>query len=150
LEQFIMSSFIRVETPQSHAAVERAETLLGRLQAARRSFDGARGLAALLLAAIVSSMLVVADRLMSTNEQGGLLLAWVVLWGVAFAGLALFAGTARSVATGLLASLRSSARRRAEMQADARFMAHAELDPRVLSELSAIATRREAEAFAHA
>jgi len=140
-----MSSFVHVDTPQTHSAVDRAESLLGRIRAARRGFDGSRGLAILLLAAIVSSMLVVADRVMATSEQGGLLLAWVVLWGVAFAGLALFAGAARAMAAGILKSLRDGSRQRAAIRADERFMAVTERDPRVLAELRAIATRREVD-----
>ena len=138
-----MTTFIQVEQSLSHPGVERAEAVIERMRAARRGFDGARGLAALLLAAIVSSMLVVADKLMSTTEEGGLMLAWVVLWGVAFFGIALFAGTARSLATGFVASTRNASRRRAAQRADERFMAYAKHDPRILDELRVIAAHQQ-------
>lgn len=138
-----MTSFIHVEKPATHPGVVRAEAVVDRVRAARRGFDGARGLAALLLAAIVSSLLVVADKLVSTTDEGGLLLAWVVLWGVAFVGLALFAGTARSLAVGAIASARGVAKRRAAARADEKFLAYAKHDPRILNELSAIATHQE-------
>src|SRR6478735_6192594 len=83
-----MTSFIHVEKPATHPGVVRAEAALEQVRAARRGFDGARGLAALLLAAIVSSLLVVADRLVSITQEGGLMVAWLVLWAVAFVGLA--------------------------------------------------------------
>ena len=138
-----MTTFIQVEQSLSHPGVERAEAVIERVRAARRGFDGARGLAALLLAAIVSSMLVVADRLMSTTEEGGLMLAWVVLWGVAFFGIALFAGTARSLAAGFVTGARSASRRRAARRADERFMAFAKNDPRILDELRIIAAHQQ-------
>ena len=138
-----MTSFVHVDTPATHPGVVRAEAVIERVRSARRGFDGARGLAALLLAAIVSSLLVVADRLMSTSEEGGLLVAWVVLWGVAFVAIALFASTARAVATRAVASARGAARRRAAARADEQFMAYAKHDPRILRDLQAISTRQE-------
>jgi hypothetical protein len=139
-----MTSFVHVDTPATHPGVVRAEAVIERVRSARRGFDGARGLAALLLAAIVSSLLVVADRLMSTSEEGGLLVAWVVLWGVAFVAIALFASTARALATRAVASARGAARRRAAARADEQFMAYAKHDPRILRDLQAIRTRQEA------
>jgi len=138
-----MTSFVHVDTPATHPGVVRAEEVIERIRSARRGFDGARGLAALLLGAIVASLLVVADRLMSTSEEGGLLVAWVVLWGVAFFAIALFAGTARAVATRAVASARGAARRRAAARADEQFMAYAKHDPRILRDLQAISTRQE-------
>src|SRR5690554_3661834 len=63
----------------------------GGVPSAPQRRSGARGLAALLLAAVVASLVVIADRLISTWADGHLLLAWVVLWAVVFAGMALFA-----------------------------------------------------------
>lgn len=140
-----MTSFVHVEQPATHPGVARAEAVIDHLRAARRSFDGARGLAVLLLSAIVASLLVVADKLVSTWNDGGLLVAWLVLWGVAFAALAFFAGTARGLALRVSASVRAAARRRAAARADAQFLAYAEKDPRILSELQAISARQEEE-----
>jgi hypothetical protein len=100
--------------------------------------------AVLLMAAIVSSMVVVANRLMSTTGEGALLVAWVVLWGVVFVGLAWFAGTARAHLVRLRTGVRAAVERRAAAHADQRFMADARLDPRVFSELTAITTHRQA------
>jgi hypothetical protein len=145
-----MTHFVHAETPATHPGALRAEAIVERLRSAPRGFDGSRSLAALLLAAIVSSLLVVADKLMSTSEEGGLLVAWAVLWAVAFAGLAVFAGTARALAARVLAATRKAARRRAAARADEEFMAYAEHDPRILRDLQAIATRYESAQVAPA
>ena len=138
-----MTSFVHVEQPTNHPGVDRAEQVVQQVRALRNRFDGARGLSALLLAAIVSSMLVVADKLMSSWKEGGLLFAWLVLWIVAFAALALFAGTARSLAARTLVALKVSASRRAAARADEQFIAYARLDPRIMRELQAAAVRQE-------
>ncbi|HET7837657.1 MAG TPA: hypothetical protein VFL43_17705 [Variovorax sp.] len=139
-----MTSFIHVEKPATHPGIVRAEAAFDQVRAARRGFDGARGLAALLLAAIVSSLLVVADRLVSITQEGGLMMAWLVLWAVAFVGLAFFAGTARSLAVRAIAAARNMAKRRAAARADERFLAYAQQDPRILNELNVIATHQQA------
>ncbi|VTU15494.1 hypothetical protein H6CHR_00249 [Variovorax sp. PBL-H6] len=141
-----MTSFVHVEQPATHPGVARAEAVIDHIRSARRSFDGARGLAALLLAAIVASLLVVADSLISTWNDGGLLVAWLVMWGVGFAALGLFAGTARSVAVRTVTAVRTSARRMAAARADEQFLAYAKQDPRILRDLQAISTRQETEA----
>jgi hypothetical protein len=140
-----MTSFVHVEQPATHPGVARAEAVIDHIRAARRSFDGARGLAALLLAAIVASLLVVADTLISTWNDGGLLVAWLVLWGVGFAAIGLFAGTARNLAVRAVAAVRATARRRAAARADEQFLAYAKHDPRILRDLQAISTRQEAD-----
>jgi hypothetical protein len=139
-----MTSFIHVDKPATHPGIVRAEAAIEQVRAARRGFDGARGLAALLLAAIVSSLLVVADRLVSISQEGGLMVAWLVLWAVAFIGLALFAGTARSLAVRAIGAARNVAKRRAAARADERFLAYAKHDPRIMNELNVIATHQQA------
>jgi hypothetical protein len=102
---------------------------------ARREFDGARSLAALLLAAAVAALVVVADRLVSTWADGHLLAAWVFLWVVILAGLALFAGTARRLARRTMRALDGWAQSRAQSRADARLWDAARSDPRLMGEL---------------
>jgi len=102
---------------------------------ARRRFDGTRGLAAMLLAAVVAALVVVADRLISTWADGHLFLAWVFLWVVIFAGTALFAGTARRLAGSALRSLDGWSQALAEARAEARLWEIARTDPRLMGEL---------------
>jgi len=109
--------------------------------------SGARGLAALLLAAVVASLVVVADRLISTWADGHLLLAWVVLWAVVFAGMALFADVARRAAGSLLVRLDQWSRVRAERRADARLWAMARQDPHLMRELMAVCQHKDGGSF---
>jgi len=140
-----MTSFVHVDQPLSHPGVERAEAVINQLREARKSFDGARGLAALLLGAVVSAVLVVADRLVVNVSDGGLLVGWAVLWGLAFLALALLADTARSLAQRTIAIWNRGAERRRLARADAQFMAYAQFDPRVMHELEAAQARQKAE-----
>jgi hypothetical protein len=100
-----------------------------------RRFDGARGLAAMLLAAAVAAMVVLADQLIDTWADGHLFLGWVALWVVIFAGSVLFAGTARRLARSTLRSLDGWSRSLAEARAEARLWEMAKLDPRLKAEL---------------
>jgi hypothetical protein len=53
--------------------------------------------AALLLGAVISALAIVAQHLPFNLANGGLLLVWAVLWGLAFVALALLGETARSL-----------------------------------------------------
>ena len=105
--------------------------------------DGSRGLAAMLLAAVVAAMVVLADRLISTWADGHLLLAWVFLWVVVFAGLALFADSARRMARRGVVVLDSWSESMAEARAETRLWEMARHDPRLMSELTLARTRAE-------
>ena len=111
--------------------------------ASRVSFDGARGLSALLLGAMVSALLVVADQLIETWADGHLLAAWVFLWLVSFAALALFGGAARRLSSHAVATCRGYAAQRAESRADEHLWAVASLDARVMRDLQVALSRRE-------
>ncbi len=107
----------------------------------RRRANGGRGLAALLLAAMVSALLVVAEHLISTWNDGGLLVAWVALWAVAFAALALCADSSRALAARFTRLWRAGAERRAAARNDARLLQIARTDPRVMADLQAALSR---------
>ena len=100
-----------------------------------RRFDGARSLAALLLAAALAALIVVADRLVSTWADGHLFAGWVFLWIVVLAGLALFAGTARRLAQRAMLGLDAWSQARAVARADARLWDAAQSDSRLMAEL---------------
>jgi len=102
---------------------------------APRRLDGTRGLAALMLAALVAALVLVADHLISTWAYDHLLMAWVAMWVVIFAGLALFAGTARRLASHAQTALDGWSRTLAEARAEARLWDMARSDPRLMGEL---------------
>lgn len=114
--------------------------------AAVPSAEGARRLSALLLAAALATVIVIADQVIDTWADGHLLLAWVLLWAIVFAGLALFADSARRVARRTVASLDDWSRSLAEARAEMRLWEIARQDPRVMGELMAARSREEAQA----
>jgi hypothetical protein len=108
--------------------------------------ESARGLALMLLAAVVAAMVVLADRLINTWVDGHLFLAWVALWVVVFAGMALFASTARTIAQRAVRSLDGWSQTIARARADARLWSIAQSDPRLMQELQQAVMRDRADA----
>ena len=106
---------------------------------------GVKGLSVMLLAAAVSALVVLADRYVSVWTDGHLFFGWVALWAVVFAGLALFAGTARRLATRAMGGLDNWSQSMASARAEARLWEIAKSDPRVMSELK-VARMRDADA----
>lgn len=137
-------NFVHVEYPTRHPAVARFEGLVQTLGSLRKGVVEIRGLAAVLLVAMVSAMVVVADQLMDTWADGHLLAAWVLLWAVGFAALALLAPAARSLAARLTVGLDGWSQRLARRRADERLWELARKDPRVMADLRAARSRQEA------
>lgn len=131
-----MTSFVHLEYSTEHPGVARAERAASAALDLARRFNGARGVAAVLLAAMVSAVLVVANQLIETWNDGHLLAAWVVLWAVAFAGIALFAGPALQGGRALRAGWRAWARQRRQAEADRQYWEIALSDARVMAEIS--------------
>ena len=140
-----MTTFVHVDQPASHPGVRRAEALMDYVRESRQSNDGTRGLAAVLLAAVLAALLAVADKFVSEWTDGSLLAAWMVLWAVAFFALAMFSGAARSLAARALAGWKALDRRMAAARADAQFLATAQSDPRVMNDLRAAMTRQQSQ-----
>ena len=91
-----MTYFVHVAHVAEHPGVvrvERAARLLAR--AAKRACSGV----GLLLAALVATLLVVANQVIDTWSEGHLLAAWIVMWLVAFAAAAMLAAPARRAAS---------------------------------------------------
>lgn len=92
-----MTNFVQPNYPTHHEGIERVGDAIDNATAAYRKFDGARGLATFLLAAVVSGLILAANQLIDTWADGHLLAAWIALWTVAFAALALAASPIRRV-----------------------------------------------------
>ena len=136
-----MTSFVHVDHPTQHPGVERAGRVFSATRDLITQFDGARGAATLLLAAVVSALLVVANEVVTTWTEGHLLAAWIVLWIVAFAALGLFAAPARRTVQGVQGGLRRAAVARRRAAADRQLWTVALTDARVMAELSHAMTR---------
>jgi len=136
-----MTSFVHVNIPTEHPGVARAERAFAALRDLGRNFDGARGAASLLLAAVVAALLVVANQVIDTWTEGHLLAAWIALWTVAFAAIGLLAAPVRrAVQNARGAWSRTSATRRAAAQ-DRQLWSLALTDARVMAELSRAMSR---------
>ena len=122
----ILNSFTR---PSAHrvAAFNKAQLT--------PSKAGVRGLSFMLLAAAVSTLVLVAEQIGGAWTDGDLLMGWVLMWVVVFTSLALLAGTARSLAARLMAMLDGWSRSVANSRADSRMWAIAQGDPRVMADL---------------
>ena len=101
----------------------------------RNRFDGTRGLAALMLAAVVSALVVLADQLISSWTDEHLFFGWLALWLVILAGTALFAAPARHLARRALPALRGWAQALAEARAEQQLWHAAHRDPRLMDDL---------------
>ena len=126
----------------SQRSVPSATPTPTRAQASRLS---AGPLSVLLLAGLVAALVLLADRFVSTWADEHLFLGWVLLWVVIFAGLALFAGTARALAARAIRALDGWSQTRAHARAEARLWVIARNDPRVMADLIAIRAHAESE-----
>lgn len=138
-----MTSFVNIKHSMQHPGVARVESAIDAARQLRRGFSGTRGLAALLLSAIAAAVMVVAYQVMDSVAEGHLLVMWIGLWAVAFAALALFAGTARNLAARVLAGLDAWAGSIAQGRADMRMWEAARTDPRVMADLRVAISRKE-------
>lgn len=103
--------------------------------------EATRTLAGLMLAGVMAAMLVVADQVIDNWADGHLLLGWVALWSVVFAGLAFFARPLRKVTMALAASLDRQFKEAAQIRREEQMWAFANRDPRVMEELRAAVAR---------
>ncbi len=138
-----MTSFVNPKYSTEHPGVARVESAIDAARQLRQGFSGTRGLAALLLSAIAAAVMVVADQVMDSVAEGHLLVMWIALWAVAFAALALFAGTARNLAARVMAALDAWSGSIAQARADIRLWETAKTDPRVMAELRVAMARQE-------
>jgi hypothetical protein len=94
-ERNTMTHFVQPSYPTHHEGIERIGEALEGAEAVYHKFTSARSVATLLLAAVVSGLVLAANQLIDTWADGHLLAAWIALWTVAFAAIALAAGPIR-------------------------------------------------------
>jgi hypothetical protein len=131
-----MSSFVHTHYPEEHPGMARAAHAAEAFHRLVSAYDGARGLAALLLAAVVSAMLVVANQVIDTWTDGHLMAGWIALWVIAFGALALLGMPTRRIANGLRSAVQAWSVRRKQSRADARMWELALGDARVMADIS--------------
>ena len=106
------TSFAHVDYPTRHPGVERAARVGQGFATFTRAFDGARATASLLLA------------------------AWIVLWAVAFAGLALLAAPARRATQSVRAGYKAWRAEAIQRHHDEQFWQAALNDARLMADIS--------------
>jgi len=137
-----MTSFVHTNMSTVHPGVARAESVYAAARQLRQGgFDSAKGLSAVLLAAVVAACMVVADKMVDTWAEGHLFTAWVIMWAVAFAALALSAGTVRRVANSVVAAADGWSQRVAQERADQRLWETAQQVPAVMEDVMAAIAR---------
>lgn len=135
-----MTSFAHVSYPTEHPGVVRLERVGDSVKHAISHFDATRSGASLLLAAIVAALMVVANQVIDTWTEGHLLAAWIVMWALAFAALALLATPAKRAAISLRTGFKHwMAERRAAAQ-DRELWQLAQTDSRVMADLQCAMT----------
>jgi len=139
------TSFVHVDQPTQHPGVQRAAAVVSQLRVARGRLNGARGMAAVLLAAVVAAILVVVDRIVTNLQDGEMLAMWAVLSALFFVAVSVGLNALMPLGGRLANAWEQAAERRANARADAQFMAYAAFDPRVMHELQAAVTRYESQ-----
>ena len=131
-----MTSFARVDYPTEHPGIVRAQRVAENVRELARYFDPTRASATLLLAAFVSTLMVITNQVVETWTEGHLLAAWIVMWTVAFAAIALLAWPAKRAAAGLRGLFRSWRAARRQAAQDEQLWNLALSDARVMADIS--------------
>ena len=133
----ILNSFSRPSTRVAATGTSKASP----------SRAGVRGLSFMLLAAAVSTVVLLAEQLGSALTDGDLFMGWVLMWVVVFASLALLAGSTRALAGRVMAALDGWSRSVARSRADARTWSIAQTDPRLMADLMHVLQRDDGADF---
>ncbi len=142
-----MTSFVNPHFATNHHGADRVEAVAAAVQSSAKNFTGSRGLATLLLAAIVSALLVVANQVIESVSDGHLFAAWIALWAVAFAALALFAAPARQLAGNLREDWAAWTATRKAAAADEQLWSIALQDARVMADIQCAISRSKQESI---
>lgn len=103
--------------------------------AATETEERARPLAGMLLAAGMAALLVTADQVINNWADGHMLAAWVALWTVTFAALAILATPLRKMSNAGAAWLNAYMQASKERQQEAEMWELARHDHRVMAEI---------------
>jgi len=130
-----MTAFAHTSYPSVHPGVQRATRVFGSLKNLAVRADSARSIAAILLSAIVSTVLVIVNQVIDTYTDGHLMAAWMFMWLVAFSTIALLASPIRKTVTGFKPAMSAWILARREKANDAKMWEVALQDPRVMAEI---------------
>ena len=103
--------------------------------------ESSKTLAGILLSAVLASLLVVADQVIENWADGHLLLGWVALWSLVFAGLAFCVRPLRRASATVANAVDAWIERSSQAREEARLWDYARQDARVMDELRAAEAR---------
>ena len=107
-----------------------------------KTSDDSRPLAGMLLAAVMAALLVAADQVIDSWVDGHLLAAWVALWTVTFAALALLATPLRKVSNAGAGWVSAYLQARHERRQEEAMWELARHDSRVMAEIRMASMRQ--------
>ncbi len=112
------------------------------MQNRTNSEEKSRPLAGMLLAAGMAALLVTADQVIDSWTNGHMLAAWVALWTVTFAALAILATPLRKMSNAGAALVSAYRKAGAERRAEAEMWELARHDHRVMADIRAASIRQ--------
>ena len=136
-----MTSFAHVQYPHHHPGVDRLERAGKGLR--RLMHHSLRSSGTLLLAAIVAAVLVIANEVIDAWTEGHLLVAWIAMWAVAFAAMAMLATPTKHAAKTIKASFAQWQAVRRQAAADRALWQLAQSDSRVMADLTCAMSRAD-------
>ncbi len=142
-----MTSFVSPDFPREHGGLTRMTDGLSNVQTIGARIRGAKGLAGALVAGGVAAAIVVADQIVSAWADGHLLLAWITMWAIVFALLAIFSDVIRSWPTRMRADIAARLAAHRVSAQDERTWSAACADPRLMAELQLAKMRADQSAL---
>lgn len=131
-----MTKFVHIDFHPEHHGIARIQGAVNHLRQIVAREGGARGATSLLLAALVAALLVVANQMMDAWGDGHLLAGWMVLWVIAFAGMALLAAPVRAAVAALRNAAKVWSEARQREAEDEKTWNAALRDARIMADLS--------------
>lgn len=131
-----MTKFAAIDFPQQHRGIARILGSVNYLRQGASRFDPTRNGAFLLLAGLVAALMVVVNEMVDGWSDGHLLAGWMLLWLIAFVGLALLATPARRAAALLRSVAHNCADARRRAAEDEKTWNAALHDARLMADLS--------------
>ena len=91
-----MTHIVSADFPQSHGGWDRMSDGMSLVAQLWRELRGSKGLQAALVTGGLAAVIVVANQIVDAWADGHLLLAWIAMWAIVFALLALFSDVIRT------------------------------------------------------
>jgi hypothetical protein len=140
-----MSTFVNPGFIKSHPGVNRFETMMDGFKGVNSTAESSgRSMLVLLLTAVFSALLVVANQVIDTWTEGHLMLAWIAFWIFAFCLFALAVAPIKGVFHKLAQSVAPWMASIKREQEDQQMWELAKQDPRLMSELKCAMLKSQA------